>query len=95
VNKSHAEFSLTFSISAFADDAGGSGLDKPRNRSSCSHTVGVAAAGTIERSLVELFVPVALLFVIMPGLLYLVGWAAKRFSERRRPGSAFPPTRKS
>jgi len=36
----------------------------------------------MERSLVVLLVLVVLLLVIMPALLYLAGWAAKRYADQ-------------
>jgi hypothetical protein len=40
--------------------------------------------------LVGLFILVVLLLVIMPGLLYLVGWCAKRFTEETPSWIGFP-----
>ena len=37
-----------------------------------------------------LFVLIALLFVVMPGLLYLVGWGAKRFIDEPPSWIGFP-----
>jgi hypothetical protein len=44
----------------------------------------------IERPVVGLFVLVVLLFVIMPGLIYLVGWGAKRYTEKPPSWIGFP-----
>ncbi len=51
----------------------------------------------IERPLVGLFVLVVLFLVIMPGLLYLVGWGVKRLTEETPSWIGFPtaPERRS
>lgn len=40
--------------------------------------------------LVGLFVLVVLLLVIMPGLLYLLGWGVKRYTEKMPSWIGFP-----
>jgi hypothetical protein len=54
--------------------------------------VGISAPPTterIERSSVGLFVLV-LLLVIMPGLLFLVGWGVKRYTDKAPSWIGFP-----
>jgi hypothetical protein len=45
----------------------------------------------MERSLLGLFVIVVLFLVIMPALLYLVGWAAKRYTDQAPVWINYPP----
>jgi len=45
----------------------------------------------MERSLVGLLVVVVLLLVIMPALLYVVGWGVKRYTDQTPVWINFPP----
>jgi hypothetical protein len=50
-------------------------------------------AERIERSLVGLIVLVVLLLVIMPGMLYLVGWGVTRYTRKAPARIGFPVPR--